>query len=289
MIRHSFPTTLQCAGRRLSLGSFPLLMGIVNVTPDSFSDGGAFLDPKRAIEHAHELVQAGADWIDIGGESTRPGAEPVATAEELRRVIPVIEALSGKVDALISIDTYKPEVAAEAVRAGAQIINDVTGFRDRGMVDWAAGTDVGCVVMHMRGTPADMMQKTDYQDVVAEVKGYLAGRIEELGRAGVAPERIMVDPGIGFAKRRPDNLRLLARLEDLANLGRPVLLGASRKRFLGEVTGRAEAAREPGTIATSVYGYLAGVHILRVHDVAAVRDALLVTQAIVEAGVEEAR
>ncbi|MBY0589607.1 dihydropteroate synthase [bacterium] len=259
-------------------------MGIVNVTPDSFSDGGAFLDPHRAVEHAVQLVAEGADWLDIGGESTRPGATPVPLDEELRRVIPVIQGLMSKTDTPISIDTYKPEIARAAIKAGAQIINDVTGFRDPAMVDLAAQTDAGCVVMHMRGTPADMMERTNYENVVAELIDYFGERIDRLTRAGVERERIILDPGIGFAKTRPDNLRLLHRLDEFATLGRPILLGASRKRIIGEITQRGNEGRLFGTIATSLWGYLRGAHLLRVHDVGPTRDALVMIRAIEEEG-----
>jgi dihydropteroate synthase len=275
-----FPTKLTFSDRSIDLGPFPLIMGIVNVTPDSFSDGGAYFRPEQGIEQALRLVAEGADWLDIGGESTRPGATPVPLDEELRRVIPVIQALSAKVDNVISIDTYKAEVAQAAMEAGATVINDVTGFRDPAMVELAARTDAACVVMHMRGTPGDMMEQTNYKDVVAELVDYFRERIGRLTEAGVDRERILLDPGIGFAKLRPDNLRLLHRLDELAELGRPILLGASRKRIIGEITRRGDEGRVFGTVATSVWGYLRGVHVLRVHDVGPTRDALNMTRAI---------
>ena len=280
MTTQRFPTRLTWGKRTVELGGFPLIMGIVNVTPDSFSDGGQFLETSRAVDHALGLVAEGAKWLDIGGESTRPGATPVGAMEELRRVIPVIESISGQTDTPISIDTYKAEVAREAIGAGASIINDVTGFRDPAMVELASETEAACIVMHMRGTPADMMEQTDYKDVVADLLDYFRDRLKALALAGINPERTMIDPGIGFAKKRIDNLRLLHGLSELAVLGRPVLLGASRKRIIGEITGRGEAGRIHGTIASSVLAYLKGVHILRVHDVGAVADALLVAQAI---------
>lgn len=273
-------TRLTWGKRSLSLGEFPLLMGIVNVTPDSFSDGGRFLDSSRAVDHALKLVEEGANWLDVGGESTRPGATPVGEGEELRRVLPVIEGISAQTDTPISIDTYKASVAREAIRAGASIINDVTGFRDPTMLEVAAASETACIVMHMRGTPADMMEQTEYTEVVADLIEYFRERLAHLCAAGVKLDRTILDPGIGFAKRRLDNLRLLHRLDEFASLGRPVLLGASRKRIIGEITGRGEAGRIYGTIASSVLAYLRGVHILRVHDVGAVADALKVARAI---------
>lgn len=273
-------TRLTWGKRSLSLGEYPLLMGIVNVTPDSFSDGGQFLDSSRAVDHALKLVEEGANWLDVGGESTRPGATPVGEGEELRRVLPVIEGISAQTDTPISIDTYKASVAREAIRAGASIINDVTGFRDPTMLEVAAASETACIVMHMRGTPADMMEQTEYTEVVADLIEYFRERLAHLCAAGVKLDRTILDPGIGFAKRRLDNLRLLHRLDEFASLGRPVLLGASRKRIIGEITGRGEAGRIYGTIASSVLAYLRGVHILRVHDVGAVADALKVARAI---------
>jgi len=271
---------LTWGNRSVVLGEFPLLMGIVNVTPDSFSDGGQFFDASRAVDHALKLVGEGANWLDVGGESTRPGAQPVGEGEELRRVLPVIEGISAQTDTPISIDTYKAGVAREAIQTGASIINDVTGFRDPAMVEVAAATQTACIVMHMRGTPVDMMEQTEYADVVADLTDYFRERLALLSAAGVDLHRTVVDPGIGFAKKRIDNLRLLHRLDEFASLGRPVLLGASRKRIIGEITGRGEAGRIHGTIASSVLAYLKGVHILRVHDVGAVADALLVARAI---------
>lgn len=287
MLKQTFPTELNWAGRTVELGRFPLLMGIVNVTPDSFSDGGEFLDPKMAVEHGLSLVEEGADWLDIGGESTRPGAAPVPESDELRRVLPVVEGLRAQTDRPISIDTYKPAVAREAIQAGATIINDVTGFRDPAMVELAAKSDAACIVMHMRGTPVDMMEQTQYKDVVADLLDYFRDRLGRLREAGIAMSRTIVDPGIGFAKLRAENLKLLNRLADFAVLGRPILLGASRKRIIGELTGRGLAGRKDGTIASSVLAYLKGTHLLRVHDVGAVRDALLVARAIEEEGAVE--
>ena len=277
----SLPTPeLTIQGVRVDWPGRPLLMGIVNVTPDSFSDGGRFLKPDAAVAHGERLVADGADWLDVGGESTRPGAEPVALDEELRRTIPVIERLAGRVQVPISIDTSKAEVARQALAAGAAVINDVTGFRDDGMLQVAADSQAACVAMHMRGTPRTMRDRADYDDLMAELHRYFAERLARMTAAGIAAERIVLDPGVGFAKKLPHNLQLLARVGELHGLGRPLLVGASRKRIVGEVTGRPEPERLPGTIATAVTCAYRGVQILRVHDVRAVRDALAMVQAI---------
>ncbi len=259
------------------------IMGIVNVTPDSFSDGGRFLDPEAAIRHGLKLEAEGAAILDIGGESTRPGADPVSVEEELRRVLPVIDGLiSAGSSAEISIDTYKAGVAAEAVRAGATIVNDVTALRgDPEMAAVVAGSGAGCCLMHMLGEPRTMQEDPRYEDVVDEVKAFLAGRIELATASGVAAERIMVDPGIGFGKTVAHNLELLRRLHELVALGPPVLIGTSRKSFLGRLTGRDVDHRLAGTIATNVLAYAAGARVFRVHEVAPVRDALAVAAATV--------
>jgi len=275
------PATLRLPNGDVLLGDRPLVMGILNVTPDSFSDGGQFFDPKAAVGHGLRLAEEGADWIDVGGESTRPGADPVPLAEELRRVLSVIPSLVEMLpDKLISIDTYKPRVAAEAVKAGAAIINDVTGFRDPVMMGVSAETNAACVVMHMRGDPKTMASLAQYDDVVAELHRYFAERIEILVAAGVASQRIIIDPGIGFAKNTTHNLDILRRLDSFHAFGRPILLGASRKRILGDLTGRPETQRLAGTLATTVCAYLRGVHAFRVHDVSAVKDALAIAAAI---------
>lgn len=271
---------LRLGDARLALGSRPLLMGIVNVTPDSFSDGGRFFDPGLAIDHALRLVDEGADWLDIGGESTRPGAEPVAADEELRRVRSVIEAVSKNVKTPISIDTYKPAVAGQALEWGARIINDVTGFREPEMIALAARAGATCICMHMRGTPQTMAGLAEYGDVMGEIGEYFEERLGAMTAGGIDPERIVLDPGIGFAKKIRHNVDIIRRLGELHRFGRPVLLGASRKRIIGELTGRPEHNRDAGTIGSTVMGYLRGADILRVHDVAAARDALTVTAAI---------
>lgn len=258
----------------------PILMGIVNVTPDSFSDGGRFFDPRRAIEHGLQLVHEGADWLDIGGESTRPGAEAVSEEEELRRVLPVIEGLVVQAGCPISIDTYKANVARRAVQAGASIINDVTGFRDPDMIAVAANCDAACIVMHMRGTPTTMKDLAEYDDVIAELLRFFAEQFETLTKAGIDRKRIVLDPGIGFAKKRKHGLEIIRRLKELTDFDRPIMLGTSRKSMLGELTGRPELSRVHATIATTLAGYQRGARIFRVHDVAAMRDALAVWQAI---------
>ncbi len=269
-------STWQFAGQAFTFGPLPKLMGIVNVTPDSFSDGGKFVDRDRAVEHALQLVEQGADILDIGGESTRPGATPVAADEELRRVIPVIERLSTQTQVPISIDTTKAAVAEAALTAGATIINDVSGLEyDTGMVSVAAASDCGVIIMHMRGTPQTMQNDPVYGDIVAEVRDYLAGRLAELKRAGIAPERIVLDPGIGFGKTAAHNIELLSNIAALQQLGRPVLIGHSRKRFLKKLIGRDVDERLSGTIGVAIALAEQGVDILRVHEPQPVRDALL--------------
>lgn len=274
---------LQLGADELDIGSAPILMGIVNVTPDSFSDGGQFLGAEAAIRQARCLADEGADWIDIGGESTRPGAEPVPVEEELARVTPVLERLAGSISVPISIDTYKAEVAARALSLGARILNDVTGFRDERMVEVAAGSSATLIVMHMKGDPETMHDHARYDDLVGELIDYFGGRIDRLVRAGIRRERIVLDPGIGFAKRRSHNLAILQRLDELLVFGRPLLLGISRKRIVGEVTGQTESGRLAGSLAAAVVGYGKGARIFRVHDVAATRDALRVAEAIATA------
>ena len=256
-------------------------MGVVNVTPDSFSDGGRFLDPQAAVEQGRRLVDEGAQMLDIGGVSTRPGADAVPAEEELRRVLPVVEGLAGS-GATISIDTSKATVAAAALDAGASYVNDVTAFRgDPELADLVAARGVDCCLMHMLGTPRTMQDDPRYDDVVSEVKAFLAARLAFAVGEGVREERISLDPGIGFGKTVAHNLELLRRLDELVELGRPIVIGTSRKSFLGKITGRDVTERMPGTLATCVIGYLRGARTFRVHDVAPARDALLVTAATV--------
>ena len=256
------------------------LMGVVNVTPDSFSDGGLFLDPDRAIEHGRELERSGAAILDVGGESTRPGAEEVAPGEELRRVEPVIAALSGG-DAAVSVDTSKSAVAEAALNAGAAIVNDVTALRgDPEMAALCADREATVVLMHMLGRPRTMQENPVYDDVVADVKAFLAGRVETAMAAGVAEERIWLDPGIGFGKTAEYNMELLRNIAELRELGRPLVIGTSRKSFIGKVDGSGASERLGGTIASSVLAAADGVEILRVHDVAEVGQAMAVATAI---------
>jgi dihydropteroate synthase len=260
------------------------VMGVVNVTPDSFSDGGLYLDPQAAIEHGIELDREGASILDIGGESTRPGAAPVSAEEELRRVMPVIEGLIlAGVGARISIDTSKAAVAKAAIEAGATFVNDVTALRgDPEMAAVVAEHEVDCCLMHMLGDPQTMQDDPRYDDVVKEVKSFLEERLEVAVAAGVDERRIVLDPGIGFGKTVEHNLELLRRTGELVALGRPVMIGTSRKSFLGRLTGRTEPAdRIPGTVATCVIAYERGARIFRVHDVAPVHDALVVAAATV--------
>ncbi|MEA2198613.1 MAG: dihydropteroate synthase [Solirubrobacteraceae bacterium] len=261
-------------------------MGVINVTPDSFSDGGLYLDPALAVAHGLELAAEGAAILDVGGESTRPRSEPVPAPEELRRVLPVIEELvASGVEAQISVDTSKAAVAAAALAAGATMVNDVTAFRaDPDIASLVAASGADCVLMHMLGTPRTMQDDPRYDDVVSEVKAFLEERIAYAVAAGVAEERILVDPGIGFGKTADHNLELINRLDELVALGRPVVVGTSRKSFLGRLTGRVTDDRLPGTIATNVLAYERGAQVFRVHDVGPVHDALAVAAATVRAG-----
>ncbi len=258
-------------------------MGIINVTPDSFSDGGLYLDPRVAVEHGLELEAAGAVILDVGGESTRPGAEPVTERLERERVVPVIEGLvAAGARAQISVDTSKAAVAAAALSAGATLVNDVTALRgDPAMAGVVADAEADCCLMHMLGEPRTMQQDPHYDDVVAEVRRFLAERVSFAVGAGVSPQRIVVDPGIGFGKTATHNLQLLGRLDELASLGPPVMIGTSRKSFLGRLTDREPDQRLAGTIATNVLAYERGARLFRVHDVAPVRDALKVAAATV--------
>jgi len=258
---------ISCRGRRLALKRIPLVMGIVNVTPDSFSDGGLFLDPDRAAEHALELEAQGADLVDIGGESTRPGSDPVSVDEELRRVLPVLERLQGRIGIPISIDTRRAEVAAKALAAGAHLVNDVSACSDPAMVEVLLEYQAPVILMHMKGEPKTMQKAPHYEDVVGEVSSFLARRAEEVERAGVPRERIVIDPGIGFGKRFQDNLELLDHIDKFRALGYPVLVGASRKRFLGELLDAPTERRLFGSLAVAAHCYHRGVEIVRVHDV----------------------
>lgn len=256
------------------------LMGVVNVTPDSFSDGGLYLDPEAAVAHGLELAAAGAEILDVGGESTRPGAEPVSAEEELARVVPVIRGLRGS-QSRLSVDTSKAPVAAAALDAGAEIVNDVTALRgDPEVAALCAERDAGVVLMHMLGEPRTMQEDPRYEDVVAEVKVFLAERLEAAVAAGIAEDRVWLDPGIGFGKTGAHNMELLRRLGELRELGRPLVVGTSRKSFIGKVDGSPADQRLGGTIASSVLAAAEGADVLRVHDVAEVGQALSVAAAI---------
>lgn len=269
---------LHCGAYRLSLER-PLVMGIVNVTPDSFSDGGRYLHATQAVAHARQLIEEGADILDIGGESSRPGAQSVSEEEELRRVLPVIEALAG-LGVPLSVDTVKPEVMRLAVAAGAAIINDIAALRSAGAMEAAAKSGAAICLMHMQGEPGTMQADPRYGDVVAEVHAFLAWRVAAAQAAGIATERIIVDPGFGFGKRLEHNLALLRQLGRFGDLGACVLAGLSRKSMLGELTGRKVSQRGTASVAAALLAAQNGAKILRVHDVAATRDALAVWQAV---------
>jgi len=269
---------LHCGRYRLSLER-PLIMGIVNVTPDSFSDGGAFLDPGAAVAHAHRLVEEGADILDIGGESTRPGAVAVPVEQELARVLPVLRGLRD-VGVPISVDTVKPEVMSAALAEGASIINDITALAARGAMDIVAASDAAVCLMHMQGEPRTMQQNPRYEDVVREVKDYLAERLGAAIAHGIAAERVILDPGYGFGKTVEHNLRLLREQASLLELGAPILAGWSRKSSLGTITGRPANDRLAASITAAVIAVQNGAKIVRVHDVAATRDALTVLRAV---------
>jgi dihydropteroate synthase len=256
-----------------------LVLGIVNVTPNSFSDGGRFLDASHAIAHGVALVAEGADLVDVGGESTRPGAEAVPAEEELRRVIPVVAALVRE-GVAVSVDTMKPEVMRAAIDAGCAVVNDVNAFRAPGAIEAVARGGVGVIAMHMQGTPTTMQQAPHYEDVVAEVASYLHERAQALEAGGVARDDIVIDPGFGFGKTLEHNLALFRSLPALAALGYPLLAGVSRKRMIGEITGRALAERATGSVAAALLAVQNGASLVRVHDVRETVDALRVWRAI---------
>jgi dihydropteroate synthase len=275
----STPLFLSHAHGRLALAT-PVVMGVLNRTRDSFSDGGRFLELPRAIDHALTMVSEGAALIDIGGESTRPGAEPVSLNEELERVLPLLEALRARTPVLLSVDTSRPEVIRAAVAAGAAMINDVRALQRPGALEAAAVTGAALCLMHMQGEPATMQTNPHYEDVVAEVRSMLAGRLKACEAAGIAAERICLDPGFGFGKLISHNLALLRQLEQLAGLGRPLLVGLSRKSMLQKLTGRAVGERLAGSLALATMAVLHGARIVRAHDVAATVDALRVAAAV---------
>ena len=272
---------LLAKGQTISFSDRPLLMGIVNVTPDSFFDGGRFLDPQAAVAHAWRLVEEGADLLDIGGESTRPGSVPVDETEERRRLIPVVTAVAKVVSVPISVDTSKAVVAKAAIDAGAVMVNDVTALRgDPAMVDAIVVSGVGVVLMHMQGTPQTMQKAPKYHDVVEEVEDFLAERVRFALERGVAKNQIMLDPGIGFGKTLVQNLDLLAQLRTVTKLGFPLLVGPSRKGFIGELVKQSVQDRTWGTAAAIALAVEQGAHVLRVHDVAGMKDVVKVAAAI---------
>lgn len=278
---------LDCGGRLLRLDR-PRIMGVLNVTPDSFSDGGRFAGVKGALERARKMVADGADLIDVGGESTRPGAEPVPLAEELERVIPVLRALHGALDVPLSVDTSKPAVMRAAVAAGAGLINDVNGLRAEGAMDAVAETGAAVCVMHMQGTPRSMQERPHYDDVVAEVGAFLSRQADALLAHGVARERILLDPGFGFGKTLEHNIALFHGLPKLAALGYPLLVGVSRKSMIGALLGgRPVTDRLVGSVTAALLAARTGACILRVHDVRETADALAIDAALGERQIRE--
>jgi dihydropteroate synthase len=280
----SAPLTWQLRDRTLTPGTPPLVLGIVNVTPDSFSDGGRFFDAATAVDHALRLVEQGADLLDIGGESTRPGSQPVALDEELSRVVPVVRRLAAQTTVPISVDTNKAEVARQALEAGAHIINDITALRgDPAMPEVVRSYRAGVILMHMQGTPATMQADPRYDDVAAEVAAFLEARLQACADLGIASSQVVLDPGIGFGKTIEHNMQLLAHLEELRRLSRPVCLGVSRKGFLGKLLGRPLEQRLAGSLAAACYALIRGTaQIVRVHDVAETRDVVVLLNALRE-------
>ena len=273
--------SIRCRKRTFALGKQTLLMGVLNVTPDSFSDGGIFFDKEKAVARGLKMVEEGADFIDIGGESTRPGSKPLELDEELRRVIPVIESLSKEVDVPLSIDTYKSAVAKRAVEAGAQLINDISGLHfDPDLAKVAAKEDVPLVLMHIRGNPETMQKDIHYESLFSEIIQYLKESIQRAESAGVDPEQIVIDPGIGFGKTVEDNLFILKNLQEFKILGKPLLLGSSRKSFIGKILNADVTERLEGTLSSIVVGVLNGAHIIRCHDILQAKRAIAVADAI---------
>ena len=272
---------MNCRGKTLTLGERTHVMGILNVTPDSFSDGGCYLDVQRAIAHTQLMVEEGATLVDVGGESSRPGALPVSVDEELARILPVICAVVNNTDVLISVDTYKAEVARQALEAGAHLVNDITALRgDVAMASVVARMEAGLILMHIKGTPRTMQQAPQYDDVVSEVRASLQESIRIAEEQGVAAERIIIDPGIGFGKTTAHNLEILKRLSEFRSLNKPLLIGTSRKSFIGNVLGLPINERVEGTAATVCWVIAHGADIVRVHDVKANVRAALMTDAL---------
>lgn len=277
----SCPYIWKVGERTLRFAQRPHIMGILNVTPDSFSDGALFLDPEKAVERALEMEEEGADSIDIGGESTRPFAPPVNEDLELQRVLPVIERLAGCLRVPISIDTYKASVAREAIRAGAEIVNDISGCTfDPEMLDVVSSSSAGLIIMHTRGMPSEMQQNTAYTAIIPEIVNFLRERISAAEACGISIQRIVVDPGIGFGKCLEGNLEILRNLDQFSVLSRPILVGTSRKAFIGTILGRESGDRAFGTAATIALAVAKGASILRVHDVRQMRDAAIMASAV---------
>ena len=271
-------------GNRILALDEPRVMGIVNVTPDSFSDGGDYLSLEHAVARAAEMCEQGADIIDVGGESTRPGAAEMPLEEELDRVLPVIEAIAAQLNIAISVDTSKPQVMRQAVDAGAVMINDVFALRQEGAIEVARDLDAAICLMHMRGTPRTMQAAPEYDQLPQDVIAFLAGRVEVCSGAGIGRERLVVDPGFGFGKNDEHNLQILANLDQFAELGLPLLVGLSRKKTLGNLTGRPARERGPAGIAAALAAVTRGAHIVRTHDVAGTVDALKIANAVSKAG-----
>lgn len=271
---------MNCRGKSLTFGERTWIMGILNVTPDSFSDGGRYINANRAIDYAHQMIEDGADIIDIGGESSRPGALPVSTDEELTRVLPVIDALKGT-DAFISIDTCKPPVARNALQVGAHIVNDITALGDADMAGVVAGMGAGLILMHMKGVPRTMQHSPVYQDLIPEILTFLQNRIDKAQAEGVCPDRIMIDPGIGFGKTAEHNLEILRSLDAFRSLDKPILIGTSRKAFIGKILNLPNPDdRSEGTAATVAWAIAHGADVVRVHDVKAICKIAQMTDAI---------
>ncbi len=273
--------SLNIKGEKIFIGKETILMGILNVTPDSFSDGGEFFDKEKAIERGVEMEEEGAQIIDVGGESSRPGAEGISEEEERKRVIPVIKELRKKVKCLISIDTYKARIAEEAIDNGADIVNDISGLRfDSEMIGVLKRNDVPVIIMHMKGTPKTMQINPYYEDVVKEIKDFFRDRLSYLFQNNIEPERAILDPGIGFGKRQEDNEKIIANLDKFREFNRPILLGISRKSFIGNILNLPPKERLEGSISSGIIGVVNGAHILRVHDVKAFSRAVKVADRI---------
>ena len=272
---------MNCRGKSLTLGLHTHVMGILNVTPDSFSDGGRYLDVEQAVTHAKLMVAEGATLIDIGGESSRPGASPVSTNEELTRILPVIRVIADTVDVLLSVDTYKAEVARRALEAGAHLINDITALRgDPTMAAVVSEMEAGLILMHMKGTPRTMQHAPEYNDIVSEICDSLQKSIETAESEGITPDRIIIDPGIGFGKTTKHNLEILKRLSEFRRLHKPLLIGTSRKSFIGNILNLPVTERVEGTTATVCWAIAHGADIVRVHDVKANVRAAQITDAL---------